>query len=266
MTNVRRQFIDGPFGQVHIRMAGTPSDKNPLICLHQSPKSGREFVPFMQIAATDRLIIAIDSPGHGESDIPPSQENASIPNYAQSAWAVIDILGFKKIDLLGNHTGSSVAVEMATQRAEWIEKIILISAPIYSSDEIETFKTIFATIPMDDAGTRFKEMWAKSIQYRGPGVSLEDLAIAYAENFRAGEAYEWGHGAAFDYSAEFPQNLSNLDHRIIVINPGDLIYEATQRAKPYLKNGEIRNYPEWGIGFLSAFPDDAAKAIRAALI
>jgi len=45
-----------------------------------------------------------------------------------------------------------------------------------------------------------------------------------------------------------------------------LIYEATLRAKPYLKNGEIRNYPEWGIGFLSAFPDDAAKAIRAALI
>jgi len=266
MIKVRRQFIDGPFGQVHIRTAGIPSDKNPLICLHQSPKSGREFVPFMQMAATDRLIIAIDNPGHGESDIPPSLKEATIPNYAQSALTIIDHLDLGTVDLLGNHTGSSVAVEMATQRSELVENIILISSPIYTPEEIETFKSIFKTIPMDDAGTRFKEMWAKSIQYRGPGVSLEELAIAYAENFRAGEAYEWGHAAAFDYSAEFPQNLSNLDHRIIVINPKDLIYEATLRAKFYLKNGEIRNHPEWGIGFLSAFPNDAAKAIRAALI
>ena len=118
---------------------------------------------------------------------------------------------------------------------------------------------------MDEEGTRFKEMWRKSIHYRGPGVSLAALAIAYAENFRAGGAYEWGHFAAFDYASEFPEKLSALDHRITVINPGDLIYEATLRAAPYLKNGEIRNYPDWGIGFLAAFTADAVIAIKDAL-
>jgi len=265
MISTRRQFVDGPYGQVHIRVAGQPSDKNPLICLHQSPKSGREFTKFMEQAATDRLIVAIDNPGHGESDIPSTFEDATIPNYARSAWAVIEALGHKKVDLLGNHTGSSVAVEMATQRPKAIEKIVLISSPIYNTAEIAAFRKMFTTVPMDEAGTRFKEMWAKSIKFRGPGVSLQDLAVAYAENFRAGEAYEWGHFAAFDYASEFTQKLSNLDHRIIVLNPGDLIFDATLRAEPYLKNGEIRNYPDWGIGFLTAFTQDAVEAVKAGL-
>lgn len=263
---IHRKFIDGPYGQVHIRLAGSNTDKNPLVCLHQSPKSGREFADFMKLAAQDRLIIAIDNPGHGESDIPQTLEDATIPNYARSAWAIIDALNLGTVNLLGNHTGSSVAVEMATQRAEAVGKIVLISSPIYEVEEIESFKTMFQTIPMDEIGTRFTELWEKSIEYRGPGVTLQDLAISYAENFRAGEAYEWGHFAAFDYSPKFPAKLSALDHRIIVLNPGDLLFEATLRAKPYLKNGEIRDYPDWGIGFLAAYTKDAVDAVKDALI
>jgi len=267
MPNIRRQFVDGPYGQVHIRIAspaGT-SRKPPLICLHQSPKSGREFIPFMEIAGSDRIIVAVDSPGHGESDVPVSIDLATIPNYASSALAVVKELGLQRVDLLGNHTGSSVAVEMTAQAPQTINNIALISCPIYTHEEIENFKQLFTPVPLDEKGSRFLDGWEKGITYRGPGVSLEDLALSYAENYRAGEAYEWGHHAAFENSAGFPERLKSLKHKITVINPGDLIFDATLRSKPYLTNGTIINYPEWGIGFLGAYPEDAAREILKAL-
>ena len=34
MPKIRRAFVDAEYGQMHYRIAGEPSDKRPLICLH----------------------------------------------------------------------------------------------------------------------------------------------------------------------------------------------------------------------------------------
>ena len=267
MSKPRRQFVDGPFGQVHIRISEAETDKNhlPLICLHQSPKSSKEFAKFMAAASTERTLIAIDNPGHGESDIPGNIDQATIVNYARSAWAVLDQLGYEKVDLLGHHTGAKVATEMAFQRPDNIRQIIMVSALVLTKDEQRQFEEQFQPIPLDEAGTRFQDMWSKCIQYRGEGVALEDLAASFAENLRAGEAYEWGHKAAFEYNAYFPERVSSLSHKIIVLNPGDMLYELTPRVAPLLQNGRVINHPEWGFGFLDAYTEDAVTAITAAL-
>lgn len=268
MSMPYRQFVDGPFGQVHVRISEPKKATKalPLVCLHQSPKSSREFLNLMKYLGDDRTVIAIDSPGHGESDLPTSQGDATISTYAQSAWAALDALQINKVDLLGNHTGSLVAAEMATQCPARVRRIIMISAPVNTTEEIEEFKSFFQPIPLDEAGTRFHEAWARALQHRGPGVTLEELAFSVVEHFRAGEAYEWGHQAAFAHMPTFVQQLEALDHRIIVMNPGDLLFEATHLAKPLLKNGEVIDYPEWGMGFIGAFPSDSAKAVLSALI
>jgi len=263
----RRRFIDGPFGQVHLRISEAEIDNGnpPLICLHQSPKSSREFLKFMTLASKNRNVIAIDSPGHGESDLPPSINEATIENYAKSAWAVIDALGYDKIDLFGHHTGVKVATEMAFIRGQNVGKIVMVSALVLTPEEQAEFKAMFQPIDLDETGTRFNDMWAKSIKYRGAGVSLEDLAASFAENLRAGEAYEWGHKAAFEYNTYFPDRVSSLQHKITVLNPGDMLYEFTPRVSPLLKNGEVINHPEWSFGFLDAHARQAVKAVDAAL-
>ena len=267
MAEIRRQFLDGPFGQVHIRTAkpDAPTSTLPLICLHQSPKSSREFIKLMNVMGDTRQVIAIDNPGHGESDVPAQQQDATISNYAKSAWAIIDALGFDKVDLLGHHTGAKVATEMAWQRPSDVQAIVMVSALVLTSEEIAGFEAEFQPIPIDEAGTRYSKMWAKIVKHRGPGVSLVDLADSYAENFRAGEAYEWGHQAAFAYSAIFPDRVKTLPHPITVLNPGDMLFDLTPRVKPLLQNGVVIDHPDWGFGFMDAFTEDAVAAVEKAL-
>lgn len=265
MGAVRRGFVDASYGQMHYRIATPAKDtgKRPLLCLHQSPKSSKEFAAFIPAAAADRTVVAIDSPGHGESDVPGTP--IGIEGYAREIWSAVDALDLGTVDLLGHHTGAKVAVEMAYQRGRSVGSIVMVSALVLSQDEQDEFKAMFQPIPLDEDGTRFKHMWAQALKYRGPGVSLEMLAASMAENLRAGEAYEWGHQAAFEYNAHFPDRVATLDHRITVMNPADMLFEYTPRVGPLLKKGEVVDYPNWGAGFLDTDPKGAAKAVKAAI-
>ncbi|MGJ8563012.1 MAG: alpha/beta fold hydrolase [Alphaproteobacteria bacterium] len=263
MPKIRRAFVDSDYGQMHYRTAGTVSDKRTLVCLHQSPKSSREFIEFMKIASNDRLVIAIDSPGHGESDVPSKQ--ASLEDYARSVLCALKNLDLEKVDVVGNHTGAKVATEMAFQAPEAIGHIIMISALVLSDEEREAFIAQFQPIPLDEVGTRFSHMWTQAVRCRGPGVTLEQLAFSVAENTRAGEAYEWGHEAAFRYTKVFPERIATLPHRITVLNPNDLLYEFTPRVAPFLQNGKIVDLPHLGFGFLDTNPKAAVNAVKSGL-
>jgi pimeloyl-ACP methyl ester carboxylesterase len=76
---VRRCYLDGHYGQVHVRTAGSHGVVRPLVCFHQSPLSGRIFEPLMAELGTDRLVVAPGTPGYGASDPPPRP--LSIANY-----------------------------------------------------------------------------------------------------------------------------------------------------------------------------------------
>ena len=264
MTDIRRAFIDADYGQMHYRISGQASEKNTLVCLHQSPKSSREFIAFMKAAGHDRRVIAIDTPGHGESDVPP--QKMSIENFASEIWSALDKLELGTVDLLGHHTGAKVATEMVYQKPESVGKIVMVSALILTEAEREDFKSQFMPIPLDEGGSRFKHMWAQSIKYRGKGVSLEQLAFSMAENLRAGEAYEWGHEAAFNYTEVFAERLASLPHHITVLNPNDMLFELTPRVAEHIQNGEVVDCPQWGFGFLDTDTANAVKTIKDALI
>ena len=86
-----------------------------------------------------------------------------------------------------------------------------------------------------------------------------------AENLRAGEAYEWGHGAAFAYTDTFAERIKTLPHRITVLNPNDMLFEYTPRVGKLLQNGKIIDHPQWGFGFLEADTKGAVAAVILAL-
>lgn len=266
VTKPVRKYVDGQYGQIHLRVAHPAEPrKRPLACLHMSPKSGRTFARFIEQASDDRIVIAHDYPGFGESDPPPQEPAASIMDYAQSLWDVVDALELGVIDIVGYHTGSEVAAEAARQRPAQVSGIVMISAPVFSPDELRQMQQSFAYIPLDEAGTRFRKMWDNVVHHRGPGVDLESMAMSFAENLRAGENYEWGHRAAFAYAPQYPDVVASLPHRITVLNPGDELAEFTPRIGPFLGNGEIIAHPEWGHGFLDAHTQAAVVAVKSAL-
>jgi len=264
---LRKAYFDGSHGQIHARIAEAQANagKPPLICLHQSPKSGLEFDTFMREASRDRMVVAPDYPGYGMSDPAPSEAATTIPMYAEEMWNVVDALGLDQVDLFGNHTGAKVAAEMAVQKGDRVHAIAMISAAILTDEEREMFKDMFTPIPLDAAHTRFKISWERIVERQGPGQTLEMMDRSMYMNMMGGEAYEWGHVAAFAWGKPFDEALSQLPHRITLLNPTDDLTECTRRAEGLMRNGEIIECPQWGYGFMDAFPKDTADLVLSKL-
>ena len=264
LPTVRRVFVDGRFGQVHCRLA-VPEDapKAPIVCLHMSPKSGRSYRQVLPFLADERVSLAPDYPGHGESDPPPPEPHVSIADFAESAWAAVDAIGGGPVHFVGYHTGAMVAVEATTQRPDDVLSITSISAPVLTEDEVESLSAAFQPVPIDEDGTRFTVNWQRVLKHRGPGMTLQMAAESFAENLRAGDDYEWGHRAAFAYAGDYNRKLAEIEQPNFVMNPGDDMFDQSPRADSMMKNGRRKDYPQWGHGFLNAFPEEAAAEILA---
>lgn len=268
MTNPKRQFIDGLYGQLHLRIAEPETaTKPPLLCLHMFPQSGKNFERFLVHASDERVVIAADFPGYGESD--PPDEPIAAADYARAIWHMVDNLeqtrGHDKIDLFGIHAGAKLAVEFAHQRPDDVNRIILASAAVLKPDEVAALKKSFTPIPLDNEGTRFQKIWRMIADNRGPGMTDELMATSFAEILRGGENYEWGHFAVFDYNQYFPERVSELPHAIALLNPKDDLYEFTPRTMEYLQNGTLLDCPDWGHGFLHVYAEDLAEKVNAHL-
>ncbi|MGY0579669.1 MAG: alpha/beta fold hydrolase [Paraglaciecola chathamensis] len=255
---VTRHFTDGQFGQLHYRLAGKVSSKPSIVCLHMVPKSSRSYQHILPLLARDRLAIAIDYPGYGESSAPFDESQASIETYAHAVWQVLKHLGVTYVDFVGYHTGCMVSVRAAHLYPQWVNKVINIAAPVFLESEVQTFCDMYAPIPLDEQGTRFRIMWERVIQHRGPGMTLQMCADSMAENLRAGEAYEWGHMAAFHHAAQYIQDIQTLPHRLLVMNLDDDMRAQSERVDVYLNNGLRKDYFQWSTGFLDAFAQDVA--------
>ena len=137
-----KEYINGPHGQMHYRRSqeSGPSD-NGLLCFHMSPYSSIIYENLLEEAkALDKDVVAIDTPGFGNSDKPLSPP--SIQSYAASMISFIDAFRIKKINLMGYHTGSKIALEVASQIPDKIKKIILVSAPIFNDEEKAEMKIL----------------------------------------------------------------------------------------------------------------------------
>lgn len=120
---MRRAYAATPTGQVHLRTLGDPAGA-PLVCLHKTPSSSIQFLRVAPLlAAAGYRVVAIDTPGFGGSD--PLPGGPSIPGFARSVVAVLDELGIGQADVLGHHTGSLTALELAVRHEARVGKVIM---------------------------------------------------------------------------------------------------------------------------------------------
>lgn len=265
MARTRRSYVDGEYGQIHLRMSGQTTHKRPLFCLHQSPKSSLEFEEFMQVAGDDRLVVAADYPGYGMSDRPPSEAVATIGAYARAMWQVADALELGQLDLFGHHTGTKVAIEMAHQRPGQVGGVVMVSAAILTDEERAEFSDFFKPVPLDREGTRINENWRRVVATASEDWPLELMDRSFLQTCMGGEAYEWGHAAAFAYTSRFTDGLRDLPHHKVLINIGDMLQECTRRAETIMTNGEMVERPDWRAGFLDIHATEVADLVRGRL-
>ena len=257
---LKRAYGEYANGQMHFRIAQPKAaEHNPLVCLHMSPSSGRIYETLLREMGLDRIAIAPDTPGFGESD--PPDNPPEIADFARANFSLLDQLGITEpVDVMGYHTGSLTAMEMARQQPERIRRLVLVSAAIFTEKELAEMKVEFAPQPIYEDGQHLVDLWQELRLWRDPAQSLEATQWNFAEQLRGGQTAWWGHRAAFNYPRE--DVLPKLSLPILILNPEDDLYEYTKRAAPLLQNGRVHNLPGWSHGFLDIHTTEVAKLLR----
>ena len=263
VVTVRRQYVDGPFGQVHLRIAGSagaPAAHAPLLCFHMSPMSGRIFEKFIGVMGQDRLAIAVDTPGFGMSDTP--HEMPEIADYARTMAAVIDALGLAgPVDLMGYHTGALIACDLARLRPAQVRRLVLVSAPMLTDAERAELRELYCEVPPSLDGSHLMRRWQSFVHHNlGRGNDLHAVAEMFPDGLLGRTRAWWGHRAAFNHRPDM--GLPEIHQPILIIDPDDDLRPFTHRAATLLNNGRIVAKSEWGHGFLDADTDQAADLVR----
>jgi pimeloyl-ACP methyl ester carboxylesterase len=265
----KRDYADGPYGQVHYRhagdgrYAGAESGKPPLLCLHPSPLSGIVYENWLVEMGRDRYALAPDTPGYGGSDAPPGPPQ--IADYAHAMLRFLDANRLDVVDVMGYHTGSLISVEMARQEPARVRRVVMISAPLPDAKAIADYTTMINAPPQT-----FEELLSTTldrIRRVGRGLFRDTSDDRYwditLERMRRFRTSPWGFRAAFNY--DLSKTLPLIDQPILVLNPEDDLWDQTPKARQYLRNGQIHDLPGWTHGHLDSHTQEMAAIVRAFL-
>ena len=262
-VHLTKSYAPGPYGQVHLRAAApdpaTPAP--PLFCFHMSPYSGIIYENWISEMGKDRMAIAPDTPGFGMSD--PPTEPPQIEDYAKTMVQVIRSLGRAPVDLMGYHTGSMIAVEVAKQAPALVRKIVMISAPVFTDEELAELRSTYGAWRPDETGDFLVEKWKANRFWAMEGATADMTAENFPEAIRRPRISWWGHKAAFDY--DLKTVLPTVTHPVLVLNPEDDLVEQTRAGVPLMKTATMKELPGWGHGFLDLHTVEAADIVRAFL-
>lgn len=102
------------------------SSKAPVLVLHQAPGSSALYDDLVLALGATHPTLAIDLPGHGESDASGEQ---SVAGWARAALDALDALGIARVHLYGHNSGAAAAVEMSLLAPDRVASLVL-DAPI----------------------------------------------------------------------------------------------------------------------------------------
>jgi pimeloyl-ACP methyl ester carboxylesterase len=263
---VRRRYVDGPFGQLHVRESGQHSaDRPSLACFHMSPMTGRTFERFMGVlsAISGRHVMAFDTPGFGMSDAPPVAP--SIADYADALMVGIEACaGTGAVDLMGYHTGSMISCQLAAERACQIRRVVLISAPVFSAGDLAAMRAEYQHRAPQADGSHLFDRWQRfHHHFAAGGLSLDAINAAFPDGLMGRNIEHWGHDAAFSFVPGM--RLDEVTQPVLLLNPEDDLRDHTAHAPGLLKDARMIMLDGWGHGFLDLHARESAALVESFL-
>jgi pimeloyl-ACP methyl ester carboxylesterase len=259
---VRRGYFESRYGQLHVHNAIPPGggfeEGTPLLCLHKSPLSGRMFERFLALAGRDRSVYAPDLPGFGDSDAPASRP--AIVDYGAAIGDFLETMRFRQIDVLGYHTGSLVAAELAITRPKQVRRLVLISVPLLTEPEREAAKRPPSSSSGGPDASQVAAEWQRIADAYGTGASPELVTGTFVEKLRNGVHPSWLTHAALQYAVR--ERLSLITQQVLLLRPRDELWDATLRAREVLSKARCVDLPDQGPALFEIAPELVADGIR----
>lgn len=270
MVQLVRSYGSSRFGQIHVRKAQprAPTGKAPLVCLHQSPKSGRDYESLLRHLGESRLCLAPDTPGYGASDAPPSQ-----PSIADYGRAMLDFITDQQaqklmpdgpVDIMGYHTGSAIAAWLARHHPNRIRRIILVSLPAFDEPTRTNILKNLGIFPTPEPdGSHIQKLWNLADGLNDARHNAEWRSIAVGDALQSGDRFAWGFHAVFSH--DVIADLQTLAQPVLLICPQDDLRDQTLQYRDLLSNLTWLDLPNSGNGFLHLDSEAIAAQITAYL-
>lgn len=266
-VNFRRQFVDGSHGQVHVltsRPASAVELHTPYVCFAPNPMAGRYFRDFMQVLGTDRVMIAPDYPGLGESD--PSAAPMDMAGYAAAMAETLEALGYGpagngRVDVSGYHTGAFVALELAASRPDLVRRVVLMGVPFYTGEarEAQYEETVVAE-PLEEDFDSVRKWWEFAVTNREQGVTLERGYDNFVDVLKPKYRHSWPYRAVFTYPAE--ERAPLVRQPVLILNTHGGLAEQTRAIAPYFSDARLIEIPELHHGIFDVGPEILARHAR----
>jgi pimeloyl-ACP methyl ester carboxylesterase len=99
-----------------------------VLLLHATLHDRHDFDPIVEALARRYRTIAVDWPGHGDSDPVDATVEPGAPLFADVLEDVVDGLGLSRAVLIGNSVGGFAAARLAINRPECVAGLVLVNA------------------------------------------------------------------------------------------------------------------------------------------
>lgn len=260
----RRGYVDGPFGQMHFRRLGAG---RPVVLLHQAAMDSRQFdAVYAPLAARGFDVIGIDVPGFGNSDCP--RFVPRVEDFAQAIVVAMQALGVSTASIVGHHTGSMVATEVALSEAVTIDRLVLNGPMPLTDAERDAF---FADkhlrekdVVPQPGGRHFVDFTAIRERLVAGSLPVERVSSFVIQALGASAPFWYGHNAGFLYRHE--DSLPRLAcPTLILTNTGDQIYEHALRARALRPDMAFVALEGGGVDIIDQQPEAWVAAVAAFL-
>jgi pimeloyl-ACP methyl ester carboxylesterase len=131
----RRQYVDTSRGQILVRHWAEKRTAPPLVMLHWTPVSSRQFADVAPMIVRRGIqVFALDLPGYGQSDARAAKVDGGdwvIPDFAAAIVEAVRALGLSRIALYGGHVSAAIASQIAHDEKELVARVVLDGCPCW---------------------------------------------------------------------------------------------------------------------------------------
>lgn len=155
---IKRGYVPAGRAQIHYRRAGQPTAPL-LVLLHQTPSTSAMYEPLMH-ALSDRFdLLALDTPGFGNSDAIDGE--FSIAAAASALAAAVRWIRREPAYWFGHHTGAALALQVAATHPEQVARLAM-SGPCLLDDALrQKLPQLAAPIPQAADGSHLQALWTR---------------------------------------------------------------------------------------------------------
>lgn len=265
----RGAYVDAPTGQVHMQMV-TPTNeayKTPFVIFHPNPYSGLYFSYLLEELGQDRVAIAPDTPGYGNSTKPPQPQ--TMTELGETMARALENLGYGangagKVDVSGYHTGAYIAAELAATRPDLVRRVVLIGVPFWQGAELEKQGVeLMKPKLVDEDGTILADKWKFAVKGRNPKVPLDRAYDLFVESLQSGSDVWWAYNAVLGFPAA--ERFEEITQPVLLLNTHGGLREETRAVLPHLKDGRIVEEPGLTHGIFDVGAPVLGRHLRAFL-